>query len=243
MENTDPGNPFNIGPRLGQEVFYGWFILATLSLNISKYGLFGVEASMLMEARWAAKNTIQLLIHCDNTWSGLGGWLKVGKKIIMLWRKRRVQIQMPSTLWVILASVSWVTFIVVPISRLYMEVGDGFIWTSGNPIAVGRDYLTFSQRFPEDIISNTHTYWHLGIPPQLPGAGAIYTDKASNIRRKNYEFLQKTPSALPTDLGVPEIYPRPQTDTPVTGKHGVSSYATIARSSITCRNLQFSEIL
>lgn len=32
-------------------------------MNLSKYGLTGVEAGMLMDPRWAAKNTMQIMVR------------------------------------------------------------------------------------------------------------------------------------------------------------------------------------
>jgi hypothetical protein len=41
------------------------FVVSALGIGLSKYGLAGVEASMLMEKKWTAANAMQLMAHCD----------------------------------------------------------------------------------------------------------------------------------------------------------------------------------
>jgi hypothetical protein len=55
-------------------VFYGWFVVGAFAINLSKYGLAGVEAGMLMNTRWGATNAMQLMRHCDKVTQN-GPWL------------------------------------------------------------------------------------------------------------------------------------------------------------------------
>lgn len=41
------------------------FVVSAVGIGLSKYGLAGVEASMLMEKKWTAQNAMQLMSHCD----------------------------------------------------------------------------------------------------------------------------------------------------------------------------------
>ncbi len=53
------------GRRGGVWAYYSWFVVAVFGINLSNYGLGGVEAAMLMDRRWKANNANQLIIHCD----------------------------------------------------------------------------------------------------------------------------------------------------------------------------------
>lgn len=48
----DPRNPLVFGPPGATWVFYSWFIAGVVGLNLSLYGLAGVEAAMLMDPIW-----------------------------------------------------------------------------------------------------------------------------------------------------------------------------------------------
>ncbi|KAF8242890.1 hypothetical protein K440DRAFT_638170 [Wilcoxina mikolae CBS 423.85] len=85
---ADPNNPIHVSPPGALTIFYSWFVISTIGLNISVYGLAGVEASMLMEPDWCASNAMQLVMHCDRTWSSPGGWVNIGRKLLSLWRNK-----------------------------------------------------------------------------------------------------------------------------------------------------------
>src|SRR5947207_1357002 len=53
------------GRKGGRWVYYSWFVLSAIGLNLSKYALAGVEAGMLMDRKWKAQNAMQLMMHCD----------------------------------------------------------------------------------------------------------------------------------------------------------------------------------
>ena len=65
LKQYDNGGPVAHGPKNARWIYYGWFVVSTIAIGISRYGLSGVEASMLMDEKWAAKNAMQLMPHCD----------------------------------------------------------------------------------------------------------------------------------------------------------------------------------
>jgi hypothetical protein len=65
LKTYDYESPVNHGTKGGRWVYYSWFILSAVGINLSKYGLAGVEAGMLMNRRWRAQNAMQLMMHCD----------------------------------------------------------------------------------------------------------------------------------------------------------------------------------
>lgn len=65
LQSYDYDSPVNHGTEGARRVYYSWFILSAVGINLSKYGLAGVEAGMLMNRRWAARNAMQLIMQCD----------------------------------------------------------------------------------------------------------------------------------------------------------------------------------
>jgi hypothetical protein len=62
---SDPGTDLFFGHSGAIYVFYSWFLIGIFGLGISEYGMVGIEASMMMEKRWAAKNAMQVMMHAD----------------------------------------------------------------------------------------------------------------------------------------------------------------------------------
>lgn len=52
LAHIDPHSPLAFGPPGATWVFYSWFVAGVVGLNLSLYGLAGVEAGMLMEPAW-----------------------------------------------------------------------------------------------------------------------------------------------------------------------------------------------
>lgn len=59
------------GPAHARWVYYIWFVTSALGIGLSKYGLAGIEAAMLMDKKWAPSNAMQLMRHCDKVSSSL----------------------------------------------------------------------------------------------------------------------------------------------------------------------------
>lgn len=90
---------------------------------------------------------MQLLIHCERTWSYLARWLNIVRKLVSLYRNVKSPFHFPSKLWYLLALVSLPAFVALPMSSLCMELGDGFIKTMEHPTVIGHNYTTFNNRF------------------------------------------------------------------------------------------------
>lgn len=65
LRSPSSDDPVANGRAGGRWVFYIWFAIGAFGLNLSKFGLAGAEAAMLMDERWCASNAMQLIIHCD----------------------------------------------------------------------------------------------------------------------------------------------------------------------------------
>lgn len=65
LNNFDDHGPVAQGPANGRWVYYVWFVTSAVGIGMSKYGLAGVEAAMLMDKRWAPSTAMQLMTHCD----------------------------------------------------------------------------------------------------------------------------------------------------------------------------------
>lgn len=65
LNSYDGNGPVSQGPAGARWVYYVWFVLSAVGIGMSKHGLAGVEAAMLMDQRWAPNNAMQLMAHCD----------------------------------------------------------------------------------------------------------------------------------------------------------------------------------
>lgn len=192
-------------------IFYSWFVIGVFGLNLSKYGLVGIEAAMLHEPFWQVDNTMVLLMHSGSTWSGPTGWMKCIK---MLLRRKRIT----QRLWFALAFISILPFAAMPLSGLTMELADGYIKTQDHPEVLGRNLENFWDR-PDK--NNNAAQWLSGMVPKVPGLGIAYTPPY--IRRDQWSFLKDLPNAFPdakepNEAGIAEIFLGPQASVPVAGE-------------------------
>jgi len=214
----EQGQPLKIGRPGALPIFYSWFVIATLGLSLSEYGLVGVEASMLMEPGWAPSNAMQIMMHCERSWGGPGGWLAVARKVFLLWRRHDHPTQWPSKLWVVLASLSALPYIALPLSGLCMELSDGFVDSNGGPVVViGRNYTTFERRIDDDMIKQATERWRSASVPFIPGQGVAYAPEMADRRNNDWSFLDTLPHTLPVDHGIHEIFLVPQASSPIHG--------------------------
>lgn len=187
----------------GSLIFYSWFVIGVFALSWSEYGLVGVEASMLHSRFWRTQNLVTLLMHSDGTWSSPSGWIKA----IMRREFHR--------LWTLLAFLSVLPFIGIPLSGLVFEISDGYIKTSDAPLVRGRNETTFNARY-ERGDPPAQQAWRLGSVPTMPGLGIIYTGES--VDRSEHSDLQKLPNTLPLSDSIPDLFLTPQPDMPVSGK-------------------------
>ncbi|RSM15814.1 hypothetical protein CDV31_004756 [Fusarium ambrosium] len=200
----------NFGRHGGRWVFYSWFLIGVIGLDLSRYGLLGAEAAMLERAPWEVPNLVALLQHSNNTWSSPSGWGRFFARMFL--RKRRDT----HRLWIILASLSIVFFVALPISGLAIEQADGYIYTSGRPTVVGRQWQDFNARDRTHYYPSAKTAWEVGSPPSLPGFGVLHTPKG--LVREEYDGLEKVPNTLPLNESMPEMFLAPQAENPVGDK-------------------------
>lgn len=196
----------------GSLIFYSWFIIGVFALSWAKFGLVGVEASMLRTRFWRAPNLLALLMHSNGTWSSPSGWVKaiVHREFYRL--------------WCLLTFVSVLPFVAVPLSGLVFEISDGYIATSGAPSLLGRNKTTFNVRY-DAYVSEEDPYkdratapeaWKMAVPPTIPGVGIIYTRES--IDRSNHSAFKTLPNSLPLNESIPDLFLPPQADRPVSGK-------------------------
>lgn len=194
----------------GRLVFYSWFIIGVIGLDLSRYGLLGAEAAMLEQPFWEAPNLVALFQHSNRTWGDPSGWKRSLVRIIS--RKRRDT----HRLWYILSTVSLAFFVALPLSGLAIEKSDGYILTSDRPKVIGRTWDDFNSKDKSRYFPNARAAWEIGAPPTLPGFGVIFTPK--NLPRDAYEGLKKVPNSLPLDESMPDMFIAPQAENPVAGR-------------------------
>ncbi|PGH06625.1 hypothetical protein GX51_02252 [Blastomyces parvus] len=220
----EDANPLRVGPGGGNFAFWSWFLIGVFGLNLSRYGLIGTEAGMLMYNRsLGPKNALQLMMHADRTWSGPSGWLKILRKSMLLWKQdwrssRNARGHAPSRLWFVLLFLSALPLAALPISGLCIESGDGYIVRKSGPskqVVVGRNQTNFDHREVFSIYGKATGDWKTGAPVRIPGLGVMYT--RPGLKRSEYDFLQRFPNTFPPDSGVPESFLAPQAPTPVLG--------------------------
>lgn len=224
IDERDQQGPLKHGRPGALTVFYSWFVIGTIGLNLAEYGLAGVEASMLMEPRWRPRNALQVMMHSEGSWSGPGGWLAVAKKTFYLWRRPSPPdrpTQWPSKLWVTLASLSALSYIALPLSGLCMELSDGFIYSnqrSSRILLAGRNYSNFEARIDDDMIRRATERWRSASGPFLPMLGVAYAPETSDRSQPGWTFLDSLPNTLPVDSGVRDVFLGPQADVPISGR-------------------------
>jgi len=147
LKASPADSPVFFGPRGGLWVFYSWFLIGIIGLNLSSYGFEGIEASMLMDLRWAARDAMLVMMHGEHSWGGPGGWMKTARN---LFRFRSGREKAPTKLWILLSMLSLLVFIALPLSGLVMNIGDGFVRSNENPLVTGFEYDNFNIRNIED---------------------------------------------------------------------------------------------
>jgi hypothetical protein len=207
----------NYGHRNARWVYYSWFVVGVFGLNISKYGLAGVEASMLHERPWQVHDGMVLLMHSGQSWAGFSGWAKC---LNSLFRHKQ---RMTQRLWYLLCFLSLMIWIALPISGLSLELFDGYFGISDHPMVIGYQLENFNHRLSTgsddpyyQTINRGIPAWSSGAPVTLPGIGIAYT--ASYLNRDKFDFLNKLPNSLPLEEGIPDIFLAPQAKYPVSGK-------------------------
>lgn len=212
----DPNSSLSFGPPGAIWVFYSWFVAGVVGLNLSMYGLAGIEAAMLVEPWWNVGDAMRLMMHADATWSGPSGWMKALKWAIQM-RRAGAQRSHPGRLWFVLALPSILVFVAWPLSGLCLETTNGFLHgTRGKGATVtGFSYATFNERNTEDAYQGAGITWLNALDARIPGQGIVYTSEGFD--RSKHPFLEKVPVVLPQDDGVDRIFLTAQAETPIEG--------------------------
>jgi hypothetical protein len=216
---VDPNSPLIFGLPGATWVYYSWFIAGIIGLNLSLYGLAGVEAAMLMEPTWQVSDVLQLIMHADATWSGPGGWIKTARRLFRI-SKASGHSKLPGRLWWILALPSMVIFAAWPLSGLSFETTAG--WVHGRrggagPTVIGFSYDNFNERHVDDAPAGAGVTWQYALDARVPGQGIVYTPEGFD--RSQIPFLEKLPAVFPKDDGISRLFLTAQaTDAPIEGK-------------------------
>ncbi|KAM7214556.1 UbiA prenyltransferase family domain containing protein [Rhypophila decipiens] len=199
----DRDDPAKFNRWDGSLVFYSWFLIGVFGLDWSRYGLVRAEAAMLRSSYWKASNTEDLLLHGDKSWSSPGGWLRYVKLLFSRSRKRGGEkgsrARVHDKLSLLLALLSILAFVALPLSGLSLETSDGFLYSKDAPMMICRTRELFNERQPG---SSTGYYdgptsaWEIGARPELPGLGILYTPEY--LARKDFEeSFAEVPNKFP----------------------------------------------
>ncbi|KAF3049529.1 hypothetical protein E8E11_009958 [Didymella keratinophila] len=212
----DEASSLAFGPPGATWVFYSWFVAGVIGLNLSMYGLAGIEAAMLMEPRWNVGDAMRLMMHADSTWSGPGGWMKTMKWIFQT-RKAGVRQRHPGKLWFVLAIPSILVFIAWPLSGLCLETTSGFLHgtKAGGANVAGFSYANFNERNSDDAYQGAGVTWTNALDARIPGQGIVYTPEGFD--RSQHPFLEKLPVVFPKDDGVNRMFLTAQAEAPIEG--------------------------
>ncbi|PGH09142.1 hypothetical protein GX51_00896 [Blastomyces parvus] len=190
-------------------IYYAWFILAVFGLGLSQYGLAGVEVAMLQHPFWQARNTMVILMHSGYSWAGPAGWLRYISRVIT--GKHTAT----HRLWNLLASISLIGSIAIPLSGMSMELAGGYVGTAEHPLVSGRNWENFNSRDTGQTASRGGNAWSTAAPVTVPGIGILYTPP--HVNRDDYPQFAQLPNSLPVQEGIPEFFMTAQSATPVNG--------------------------
>lgn len=210
----DPASPMAFGPPGATWVLYSWFVAGVIGLNLSMYGMAGVEAAMLMEPTWNVGDAMRLMMHAESTWSGPGGWMKTIKWIMQM-RRGDGQRKLPARLWFVLALPSMLVFTAWPLSGLTMETTSGFLHGRKAPTVIDFSYINFNERYVGNVFDGARTIWNNALDARIPGQGIAYTPKG--YARSQHDYLTKVPTILPKDGGIGRTFLTAQAENPIEG--------------------------
>lgn len=192
----------------GRNVWWSWFIIGALGLNVSTYVLAGVEAGMLTTKRFGALSTDQIQMHQDKSWSKISGWWEVGRRILS---RKSSDGPILSPVWIplfVLSVLSWA----FALSGLTMETRQSYRAGSEPTVAVvGSNITNFDIRPTWDVLDSAYQAWRLDRPSPIPLISALYSMPDVSIG-----FNMTTGNELPSSTEHP-LFLAPQAEVPVTG--------------------------
>jgi len=195
-------------------VYYSWFILGVVGLDLGEYGLLGVEASMLMTTFWSARDAWHVILHGDHSWSGLDGWIDaIRAHFGDLSREHK---RAPSRLWWVLAAPSIMLFVTLPLLGLSMELKPDYRKTSEAPNMTGRNKTNFNDRSQQATLAAAHSAWSLAAPPRVPAYGIVFGKQTTPSNASIFRHFSARDNTLL--LSADDIFLAPQTSAPFTGE-------------------------
>lgn len=191
-------------------MWWSWFIIGALGLNVSTYVLAGVEAGMLTTKRFGALSTDQIQMHQDSSWSKVNGWVRMVRRMVA-GRKKPGGGPVVSWVWVplfVLSVLSWA----FALSGLTMETEQSYRAGSVPGVSVaGSNATNFNLRSTYDVLESAYEEWRQDRQPRIPLIGALYSMPGATV-----DFNMTTGNELPSSTESP-LFLAPQAEVPVTG--------------------------
>ncbi|OIW33615.1 hypothetical protein CONLIGDRAFT_696198 [Coniochaeta ligniaria NRRL 30616] len=184
----------------GRLIWWSWFILGAIGLNVSTYALAGVEAGMLMMHPGRAPTAAELQTHKDKSWSKLSGWANVIRRLLPSKHGNR---SAPSWIWTVLFFLSFLSWAFV-LSGLTMETEKSFKLGTVSGVEVsGANATTFDERDPVDLLETTYQGWKSGQPASIPLLGVLYSQPETPLA----DFNMTAGNSFPPDATTPLFLP------------------------------------
>jgi len=194
----------------GRHIWWSWFILGALGLNISEYVLAGVEAGMLTAPRFAALNADQLAMHRDRSWSRVSEW---SNAVLLMFRKENRLRLATSPVWLPLFAVSVLSW-AFPLTGLTMDTKDAFKPGRFRGVnVVGANEETFNHRNATEMLAAAYRIWGKREEEALPRNAVFYSEQ-----RTAGVFNISGGNTLPLSAEKP-IFLAPQAELPVHGEN------------------------
>ncbi|KIW09903.1 hypothetical protein PV08_11679 [Exophiala spinifera] len=206
IEGYDNSGPVPWGPPAGLWAYYIWFVVSAVGIGMSKYGLAGIEAALLMDPRWAPGNAMQLMIHCDRTWSGPAGWVQIRSR--------------PSPAWLLLGLISVIPYVALPLSGFTLQLMNGYTTTRSSTAyranLVGLRPETFLDQNLEDVFTRSFNRWRSSSPSVLYEKSAYYLPAGSRSEADR-SWLKAFPNNWPDEANI-TTFIAPQSSSIVEGE-------------------------
>ncbi|KAF1961636.1 hypothetical protein CC80DRAFT_531497 [Byssothecium circinans] len=192
----------------GTLIWWSWFVIGALGLNVSTYVLAGVEAGMLMAPRFGALSVDQLALHKDKPWSKISGWVQIIRALLTKDKKDKTL----SWIWFPLFALSFLSWAFV-FTGLTMETEDSFRPGKRPGLnVVGVNSTSFNARSTFSVLDAAFQNWGQAQEAHIPGSGALYFSPG---RANNFNMTRR--NTFPSRTEQP-VFLAPQAELPVTGE-------------------------
>jgi hypothetical protein len=194
----------------GTLLWWSWFVIGAVGINVSTYVLAGVEAGYLTSERLWRLNRGQAEMHKDKSWSRVSGWVNMAFHVFG--KRNYGKDPVLSWLWVVLFVLQLLSWAFV-LSGLTMETEASFkVGSAPGASVVGANASTFDGRSAVGVLEAAYQVWRLGQKPQMPFLGAFYSPSEPRV-----DFNVTTGNSLPEN-NKEAIFLGPRADMPLTGR-------------------------